>query len=70
MKKVISILLAVVLVLSFMLPAFSWVNIDETQSQIPVIRISGDGEALYDAEGNKIFHYNDLTKLFSSNNTE
>ncbi len=70
MKRLVSILLSVVLVLSFMLPAFSWVNIDETQSQIPVIRISGDGEALYDTEGNKIFHYNDLTKLFSGDNAE
>ncbi len=68
MKKLISVLLSVVLVFSLMFPAFSWVNVDESKSQIPVIRISGDGEPLYDAEGNKIFHYRDLANLVSGNN--
>ena len=67
MKKIISVVLSIVLVFGLMLPAFSWVNIEETQSQIPVIRISGDGEALYDEEGKKIFHYHDLANLVSGN---
>lgn len=68
MKRLISLFLLVVLVLSLMLPAFSWTDVNESKSQIPVIRISGDGEALYDAEGNKIFHYRDIAKLVSGNN--
>ena len=56
MKKLVSLVLALLLVFSFMLPAFSSVNVNETKSQIPVIRILGDGEPLYDADGNKLFH--------------
>ena len=63
MKKILSLVLAVIFVFSLVLPAFSAVNVNETKSQIPVIRISGDGEALYDADGNKIFHYRDLGDL-------
>lgn len=65
MKKVISVLLAIVLALGSVITCFAWVNVDETKSQIPVIRISGDGEPLYDQEGNKIFHYKDVVKLVS-----
>lgn len=43
--------------------AFAGVDPNESHSQIPVIRISGDGEALYDPDGNKIFHYKDIAKL-------
>ena len=63
MKKLLSIFLVIVLIFSLAIPSFSWVEINETQSQIPVIRISGDGEALYDEEGNKVFHYKDVAKL-------
>ena len=63
MKKIVSVLLAVVLAVSSVITVLAGVNVEETKSQIPVIRISGDGEALYDAEGNKIFHYKDVAKL-------
>lgn len=63
MKKLLSVFLVIVLIFSLAIPSFSWVEINETQSQIPVIRISGDGEALYDEEGNKVFHYKDVAKL-------
>lgn len=66
MKKFLSVFLSLTLILSICLPAFSWVDANESHSQIPVIRISGDGEALYDQEGNKIFHYKDVAKLFKS----
>ncbi len=65
MKKIISVFLVTVLLFSFAIPAFSWVDANETRSQIPVIRISGDGEALYDDQGNKVFHYRDIGKLVS-----
>ena len=66
MKKFLSVFLSLVMVFSVILPAFSWVDPSGSRSQIPVIRISGDGEALYDAEGNKIFHYKDIAKLLKS----
>ena len=65
MKKVISVLLAIVLALGSVITCFAWVEANESKSQIPVIRISGDGEPLYDQEGNKIFHYKDILKLVS-----
>ncbi len=65
MKKVISVLLAIVLALGSVITVFAWTDVNESKSQIPVIRISGDGEPLYDQEGNKIFHYKDVAKLVS-----
>lgn len=60
MKKLISIILSVVLVLSCTSVAFAGTNINATRSKIPVIRISGDGEALYNAEGERIMHFRGL----------
>lgn len=54
MKKFLSILLAAVLMLSLATPAFAAVNINASKSQIPIIRISGDGETLYDDKGNAL----------------
>lgn len=65
MKKVVSVLLAIVLALGSVITVFAWTEANESKSQIPVIRISGDGEPLYDQEGNKIFHYKDIMKLVS-----
>ena len=68
MKKIVSLLLSVVLVFCTIIPAFAGVDANESKSQIPVIRISGDGEPLYDEDGNKIFHYKDVVKLVSGEN--
>ncbi len=66
MKKLFAVFLSFVLILSITSPAFSWVDANESHSQIPVIRISGDGEPLYDLEGNKIFHYKDIAKVLKN----
>lgn len=63
MKRFLSCILTVVLIISSVIPAFAWVDANESRSQIPVIRISGDGEALYDKDGKKIFHYKDVANL-------
>ncbi len=68
MKKIVAILLSIVFIVSSILPVFARVDADESRSQIPVIRISGDGEPLYDTEGKKIFHYKDIAKLVSGDN--
>ena len=66
-KKIVSLLLVPVLVLGLMMPAFAedstkWIS--QSHSDIPVIRISGDGEKLEDENGEKVFHYKDILSLF------
>lgn len=61
MKKMISFLLAAIMVFTLGIPAFAAtvekdIDSEGTHSQIPVIRVLGDGEPLYDADGNKLFH--------------
>lgn len=69
MKKILSVLLAVVLAVSSVITVLAGVNVEESKSQIPVIRISGDGEPLYDQDGKKIFHYKDVADLFAGDST-
>ena len=57
MKKLISVLLVVLMLFSSVIPAFATgFDPESSRSQIPVIRVLGDGEPMYDAEGNKLFH--------------
>lgn len=44
--------------------------ISQSLSDIPVIRISGDGEKLVDKDGNKVFHYKDFASLLESDDEE
>ena len=60
MKKIIALILSVVLIFTLSSVAFAGIDRNETRSQIPVIRISGDGEALYNAEGERIMHFRGL----------
>ncbi len=64
MKKIISILLTVVMVFSLAVPAlaYNFPNVF-SGSDIPVIAIFGDGEAIYDTEGNKIFHFSEMFSM-------
>lgn len=62
MKKLTSIFLAAIMILLMSIPAFAGVKdediiVNESRSQVPVIRILGDGEPLYDADGNRLFHH-------------
>lgn len=57
MKKIVSLLLTFLLLFASMIPAFAGVDSSASRSQIPVIRISGDGEALYNAQGERIMHF-------------
>ncbi len=64
MKKVISLILALTMVFTLAMPAFAASGfigtefaVHESKGQIPVIRILGDAEPLYDAEGNKLFSW-------------
>lgn len=64
MKKLVSLLLAVVMLFSFATPAlaYNFPNVF-SGSDIPVIAIFGDGEAIYDTEGNKIFHFSEMLSM-------
>lgn len=59
MKKFLSLILVLTMMLALATPAFA-VGISGWGSQIPIVEISGDGEPLYDGQGNQIFKTTDL----------
>ncbi|MCM1545391.1 MAG: hypothetical protein NC110_08855 [Ruminococcus sp.] len=74
MKKALSVLLALVMMFSLAIPAFA---VAETftgtgiRKNIPVVRISGDGVALYNNEtGEKLLHYKDLLGRFGGDDED
>lgn len=61
MKKLLCILLSLLLLGTMCIPCLAAEKdaeliVNESKSQYPIIRILGDGEPLYDAEGNRLFH--------------
>ncbi|MBQ5968729.1 MAG: hypothetical protein IJL52_01265 [Clostridia bacterium] len=62
MKRTLSFLLCVLLLFTAMMPAFARLP-EICGSQIPVVILAGDGEALYDADGNYVFQIDDLGSL-------
>lgn len=71
-KRILSFFLVLTMLLTLSVPAFakpsSWTS--QSKSEIPVIRISGDGEALVDENGKKVFHYKDFGKIISGSDEE
>lgn len=67
LKSALGIFLCLVLLATTVLPAFGAVVMFDTQSQIPIITISGDGNTIYDKDGNAL---SKLSKLFSNNGGE
>lgn len=67
MKKAISIILTLALLVTLALPCFA---IDEfpERDKTPTIMIYGDGEAIYDTDGNMIFHFSEMLDML--NDTE
>ncbi len=65
MKKSLAVLLAFLLALGAVLPAFA-LDYSDPSTEIPVILIGGDGEPLYDKDGNKVFEATDLTAVFDN----
>lgn len=60
MKKFVSLFLTIALMFTVTSTAFAGIDRNQTRSQIPVIRISGDGEALYNKDGERIMHFRSL----------
>ncbi len=71
LKKLLCVVLALLLTLSLSAPAFAkestWIS--QSLSDIPIIRISGDGEKLVDENGDKVFHYKDMLSILDSEGT-
>ncbi len=59
MKKILSVLITLIMIFTLVTPAYA-ATLTSWWSQIPVVSIAGDGEPLYDANGNKIFKTTDL----------
>jgi pimeloyl-ACP methyl ester carboxylesterase len=68
LKKTVALLLVVIMLSGLSVTAFAksteWIS--QSLSDIPVIRISGDGEKLVDEDGNKVIHYKDLPSVLTS----
>ncbi len=72
-KKSISLFLALTMLVGiWSVTAYAkpteWIS--QSLSDIPVIRISGDGEKLVDENGNKVFHYKDFASILDSDDEE
>ena len=59
MKKLVSVLLVLVMAFTIAMPATA-IDLRRDGSDIPVVAIFGDGEPLYDGEGNKVFHFREI----------
>ena len=72
LKKSLALLLTLIMIMSLSSVAFAkttqWIS--QSLSDIPVIRISGDGEKLVDENGNKVFHYKDFASILDSGDEE
>lgn len=68
MKKILSVILVICLMLAgfpALLVYGTAAELTYTGSKVPVILISGDGEAICDADGNTLLKFRDITKVFS-----
>lgn len=66
MKKILSLFLAVLMIfscLNVLAYAGDYRELSMWGSQVPVVSIYGDGEPLYDKEGNKVFHFSQMLSM-------
>lgn len=63
MKKIISILLVVIMTVTVFVPAVSASAASYKILDIPVVRVFGDGEPLYNKDGEKIFHFSEMASI-------
>lgn len=70
MRNVLSFLLVIIMVFSFVTPAFAAYDSSDTVSQIPVILISGDGDSIYNTDGKEIFRFSNLVGMLTSIESE
>ncbi|MBO7319111.1 MAG: hypothetical protein J6V06_03730, partial [Clostridia bacterium] len=80
MKKIISVLLTLLMLFSICSTAVfaigdigtetSTIQVHSSRSQVPVIRILGDGEPLYNEKQEKIYHIRSMTFNSSSDDDD
>lgn len=63
MKKVLSLILAALLMLTLLVPAFAAEDAT-TRSTVPTILIAGDGDPLYDADNKRLFRPSEILNYF------
>ena len=64
MKKIISVFLSLILLISLAVPALAAYD-SNYRSEVPMILISGDGGTIVDADGNETFKFLDILKVFN-----
>lgn len=62
MKKMLSILLIVSMLIAFAAPA-SAASYKVNGYSMPIVTIYGDGEAIYNTEGEKVFHFSEMFSM-------
>ncbi|MBR6780696.1 MAG: hypothetical protein IKM24_06740 [Clostridia bacterium] len=66
MKKIICVILSILMVVSAAIPAVALPTPTQSSgSQVPVIAIFGDGEALRDTDDNIVFKFSELLNIFN-----
>ncbi|MBR5704523.1 MAG: hypothetical protein IKX21_00970, partial [Deltaproteobacteria bacterium] len=62
MKRLLALFLTLLLMFSLAAPAFA-AKLGTTGSQVPLVLLGGDGDTLYDKDGNYLFQIDDLGHL-------
>ncbi len=71
MKKILSVILALTLIMTLSLPAFAIETPTKKDgSNIPVVSLFGDGEAIRDEEDNIVFKFSELLNILNSDDGE
>ena len=67
MKKLLALILGIILLLSVLSPVAVYATSYDSdyRSEVPMIMLSGDGEVIYDADGNQVYSVRDLPKIIS-----
>ncbi|MBQ7117531.1 MAG: hypothetical protein IJN88_04910 [Clostridia bacterium] len=65
MKRIISVVLVIVMLFTFAAPAGAAGGSDYRHwgNQIPVVVFHGDGEPIYNTEGEKVFHFSEMLNM-------
>ncbi len=69
MKRLLALLLSLLLVFCLAAPAFA-VDLGTKGSQVPLVLLGGDGDTLYDKDGNYLFQIDDLGHLLDGSDRQ
>lgn len=59
-KSIVAVILTVLMLIPLAAPAFAADAFKTARSQVPIIYIAGDGESIYDKDGNELSSYTDV----------